>query len=627
MKNKKKTILISLLSAACLTAGAFGIAACKKDNNPDSPPTLQDSYFAYVQNVGDGALNYEDWLEIIVKDVVPNVSAKTIASAKISGGEIIITYTDDTVKTVGTVTGALDIDVLGNTVTVNATSASAAKSAASSAVVSEEIKSEYDKYAENVGEDALSYESWYELISKDFVLNTDDLKAVKSAQINSKSQFILKYEDNSTFIAGLVGGNFIFDDNGTEKTVEVSVFTVTAVDQNGDPVKNAWIKLSYYDYANAETITIESSQTNEDGKAYFAYVPQTNIKYSASLADVETNVPAGYKLDLGTIYGMAKTSVEFDANRQATMTFKYAPNDFLSAKKTEINYKRVYNSFTGRAEETNEATEKILQANRYSYFVFAPYTADSQNENRALSAATGKYRISVSTDPSANVVMYSYAGTVSYMSCDSETGIPTAITAVTGNAPQDAEDASVYTGTNYIDLNLYSAVVRGGNVFGVTVDKTCTVTITVERIGDAAEPPVAETETVKVTGSPIKCAEQSGTLTEVATDGSVNVVLGNDGYYHIGSKTGPILYVNLNKALRRVAEVAIKDLPTQKLDSGEVIGERVFIFTAEYDENGFATLIKDYNNVIKTYSALCNSDGVYGVNQDLYDFLHLYGHN
>ncbi|MDE6597484.1 MAG: hypothetical protein K2K60_02470 [Clostridia bacterium] len=624
MKSKKKKILLTLLSAACLTAGAFGITACKDKKQTPPPATLQSSYSSYVQNVGQDALSYKDWLALIKQDITANVSSKTILSAAISGNQFNLTYKDGTVKPVGTVTGSFNIKVLGDNVSI-----SAAKSAVSAAPDDAEIKNEYGKYSENVGESALSYDNWLSLITQDFVLKTDNLKSIKSAEINTKAQLIITYQDNTKLTAGLVGGNFTVDINGTAQTVEVPVFTVTAVDQHGDPVKDVWVKLSSYNSTTYTSSTIETGKTNAEGKAYFAYKPQRNAEYRVGLADdVKNTIPTGYKLDLGVENGMTVSSVLFDAERKATMTFKYAPDDFHSAQKTEINYKRVYSG--GRAKETNLPTETEIQANRYAYFIFAPYTAatTTKDEDKAVAAATGKYKISVSASASAKVVMYHYDGSTSFMSCDPDTGIPTAIAHATGNAPQNAADASVYSGTNSIELNLYSNIVRGDNIFGVVADKACTVSITVERIGDATEPPVAEKVEVKVTGNPQQCAEQSGTLTEVATDGSVNIVKGNDGYYHIGDKNGPILYATLGKPLRRVSDVAIKDMPKQKLEGQpEPLGEIVFLLTAEYDENGFATLVKDYNAVVKKYGELCNSDGVYAVNQDLYDFLHLYGNN
>ena len=42
--TKRKKLLIALLSASCLTAGAAGLAACKKDKDPTPPPPADTGY-------------------------------------------------------------------------------------------------------------------------------------------------------------------------------------------------------------------------------------------------------------------------------------------------------------------------------------------------------------------------------------------------------------------------------------------------------------------------------------------------------------------------------------------------------------------------------------------------------
>ena len=61
MKTRKK-LLIALLSATCLTAGAFGFAACKDSGGDTKDPVLYGIYNAYVAET-DNPLSYEDWLK------------------------------------------------------------------------------------------------------------------------------------------------------------------------------------------------------------------------------------------------------------------------------------------------------------------------------------------------------------------------------------------------------------------------------------------------------------------------------------------------------------------------------------------------------------------------------------
>ena len=65
MKTKKK-LLLALLSATCLTAGAFGLVACSDDTTEDNrDQQIVAVYNQYVATAGENALSYEDWLNSI----------------------------------------------------------------------------------------------------------------------------------------------------------------------------------------------------------------------------------------------------------------------------------------------------------------------------------------------------------------------------------------------------------------------------------------------------------------------------------------------------------------------------------------------------------------------------------
>ncbi len=156
MKNKKKKILIFLLSAACLTAGAFGIAACK-DKTADP---LKQAYESYVGSVGDGALSFDEWKLLIGQNVKPDVKSKYMSSASIeANGALSLLYDDGTAFAAGTLAGNLVISYAdGSTQTV------ALPSAASSAKKAPELDNKYSQYVQAAGDSALPYEQWLELI-------------------------------------------------------------------------------------------------------------------------------------------------------------------------------------------------------------------------------------------------------------------------------------------------------------------------------------------------------------------------------------------------------------------------------------------------------------------------------
>lgn len=64
MKAKKK-LLIALLSASCLTAGAFAFTACKTESTDTRNPEIVAIYNAYAESAGDNALTYDEWLATI----------------------------------------------------------------------------------------------------------------------------------------------------------------------------------------------------------------------------------------------------------------------------------------------------------------------------------------------------------------------------------------------------------------------------------------------------------------------------------------------------------------------------------------------------------------------------------
>lgn len=67
MKTKKK-LLVALLSATCLTAGAFALTACKTesaDTRDQAIVAVYNQYVAYAEANSQTVLTYEEWLESI----------------------------------------------------------------------------------------------------------------------------------------------------------------------------------------------------------------------------------------------------------------------------------------------------------------------------------------------------------------------------------------------------------------------------------------------------------------------------------------------------------------------------------------------------------------------------------
>lgn len=66
MKSRNKKLVLSLLTAACISCGAIGLSACKTTKPETGDDTriveVYNSYVAYAEAKGETPLSYEDWL-------------------------------------------------------------------------------------------------------------------------------------------------------------------------------------------------------------------------------------------------------------------------------------------------------------------------------------------------------------------------------------------------------------------------------------------------------------------------------------------------------------------------------------------------------------------------------------
>lgn len=616
--NTKKKLLIALLSAACITAGAFSLAAC----GDNSEGGLQDAYQIYAEAAGDNALSYEDWLSLI-KD-----------------GNLTSDGLEDAYNAYTQAAGdnALSYD---------------SWLAAIKSDMTDTLQSAYNDYlAATLKADgaALSYEDWQTMI-KTYATALGD-RTIVSSSVDSDGNFILTYSDNSSETVGKINGDLTLNCGGITSTIIMpKIYTVRAVDQNGNPVANAYLRVGYIkSYSFTE---ISWGKTDEDGYVYFRLLPSESITYNVRLADPSKigNIdptPQDYTLDLGSSNGMAVTDANFTDGRELTFTFKFTANKFPGSSIDRIVYNSAYNDENPDNPKVRyEPLELELKAGYYNYFAFNPYvnpstvsdsvinpitgkyyTTDEANEfnqsllDKAAAAATGIYKITIVSD-SENIAFYRYNGTTGYMQTDDD-GIPVNISAIAGKLPEGA-DESLYTGTNYITVELDSNYVRGDSIFAVVATENCGVTITVERIGDAYEVPQKQIVSVPIECDPIKWSddETGNTLTLMPISESLKTFYNEeDGFYHISSVNGPILYMNINNAVERVSGYPINVLNDPEITP---FGADTFVFNVEVDDRNNPTKAYDFNNMINTYSALCNSDGVYPVNSDLYLFLQNFG--
>ena len=267
-------------------------------------------------------------------------------------------------------------------------------------------------------------------------------------------------------------------DGKGEKIVSPS-FTVKAVDQNGDPVKDAYFNIGYYDSSNYSTLYLKEDgttvsekskafllQTNSKGIAtFYCFINDSDKKYTAYLADDRadnanenikgfTAIPAGYDTDFGESYGMKNTSVDFikgeDGNFTADAKFLLSNSwDNLYDPSSDLQYTRYIPDLSKPDDIKEEYTPyvKKVTKNRYNYFTFAPRTNRPAGENNvdeysALmnKAASGVYRLSWKANrSSANVDLkyYNFFGGNYFVYNEDNSPSDTLIIQRSGMAPTD----------------------------------------------------------------------------------------------------------------------------------------------------------------------------------------------
>ena len=147
-----------------------------------------------------------------------------------------------------------------------------------------------------------------------------------------------------------------------------------------------------------------------------------------------------------------------------------------------------------------------------------------------------------------------------------------------------------------------------------------TGTLLIERVGDLAWDPSAEpwVEYVPETAPTEFVINESGTLTNVDIHTNVTAVYNeNDGYYHLNSIDGPILYVLLNDTP--------DNIPAEGWVSFEHLTANTRFGCYVYDEEGNFVRKQSYHQYLLDILEVVGEDGLYPLTQGLKDGIQLYG--
>lgn len=420
--------------------------------------------------------------------------------------------------------------------------------------------------------------------------------------------------------------------------VKTEEYTITVVDVNGAPVANAMV-----------TIGTELVTTDAQGKAVFelpvgeytVYITAAGKNYSASIsgenlqetidlskAQVEAPGPdaggdSSYTVRVldyagnpqsGVAVRILKNGAPVATNRtgaDGTVTANLESADYtvvlafsgqklyyeekkavLPAGTTDLtirvapgagkDFEMIYDMYTSYYVSEGGTYVKT-QANVDNYFIFT-------------TKKPGQYRVSTS-DPQA-VVSY-WGGSTSFI--------------FNGTASLEGYDPASNSFTlNVKEKNIPDNDVGYLAVLGVTGASDCILEII--RIGDPILDEtdlVAEVYEAKTPPKPYKYT-QGKKLTYVDVTGKTSnyaIVMGSDGYYHLNSATGPLLYVNLGP---NAPYVSMYNMLGYQGYGGTSLNA-VF-----YDANGSVVRKEDYTACMCSYvESIDAAQGVYPLTEDL----------
>ena len=406
---------------------------------------------------------------------------------------------------------------------------------------------------------------------------------------------------------------------------------------NGKGLANVYFAIGYLD-ADYMRVYEYYGITGEDGYAYFDFTPSlADVNYEIWLAaedDTVDVIPLGY--DAYIVDDVVLT----EGVSAYTLNFVDNTDSFMFAEITPVPYTRV----PGATEpvETKEDLTVTINPGEVKYFSFTPYVKPEGVEEDTLAslqaieaaqwAANGVYKIQFNND---NIVAQAFNDIqTTFYDWDGD-GMPDYLDYNNTNGlPHVDANSEEYESGNYLFYDLHTGIVAKENGFYVTLADGITeaqqVTISVVRVTVAREIIVEEEDIAIANFAPDLTGETpEGEWTLAPVDGSFKAVLGIDGYYHLGSEAGPMLYATINKPNDRVANVSFSEIPNGD-GTGSAPGTTAFSYSEYKDEvNGTYYTKKIYSyykaimgdGVNKGYAELCNNDGTYPINEQLYTIL------
>lgn len=407
--------------------------------------------------------------------------------------------------------------------------------------------------------------------------------------------------------------------------VEEQTYTVKVLDAEGNPIQGAFVSIgtgyAETDASGTAVITVAkgtyTASVSADGYAFgeVQVSPENSsveitleagedtekTAYTVTALDYYGNAVSGITLTFkqnGAVRGNAKTG----ANGEAVC--ELSAGTYTVGVPTQYHTEEAFNVLT---EDTTEITIQVV--GRVTGEVQSVYDNDTYVLKQGatyvdgLQSNTDNYFLFV---PEVDGV-YRFQGVMS-----------DAVISYWGNNTNFlvnlTETTDYNSVTNSFTVNIKPGHLGSTYVMGLTNDTDGVIVI--ERIGDAILD-VTDMEETPYEGK--NTIDNSFTLNipsgkklkyiDVFGD-TVTVHKGSDGYYHLNSASGPILYVNLGDSAPYLAMSKCMGVTDE-----HAVYKLVYIY---YDENGVAVKKESYNACMTEYvNARCEKTDVYPLTDDL----------
>lgn len=419
----------------------------------------------------------------------------------------------------------------------------------------------------------------------------------------------------------------------TSAPTEKSAYSFRVVDEEGKPVEGVQVQV-----CKGDDFCLMPAKSDAQGMVEYDVTEYGYDVYDVHI--LKNSIPAGYEFDNDTV----KTSK--DVHEYTLVLKKKCDHKFVNEQCTACgatksylpnNPMQMFIGYTGfitmDEARTDENPDDSRDTSKYFFSVKASKAED-----------VGRYRVTVTAPEGVSIRIGRYNSNVTSVPSETQSGQSVSI-------EFNMEKRYLVNGEGA--WTFHTAWLFGINAEHES-DYPVTVSVRVERIADLIpgvntiaydmQYPNAETDVTadsvlgNLTGKTlhlismthyacsecgavpkdpefpgIKCAECGHKFSDeldLLVNG-ITPVLGADGYYHVNSADGPILLVNLAKenvylttSFLQVNELSVKNELTVS-----------FVVDALHHTYIY------YEDMLKQYGALCNADGYYMLNEQLYDFL------